>query len=155
IDGVQWIAVRGPAEVEGGSFLRILVQSCVAAERTVSIGLEDITGLLRRRGSLTTPALDEIRLAPGEAGALHVPVLPGPRPAPDAFLYVSLRARGPGGRRLRVFRARAAAERKRLGFQLFALLGGHFVEDDGVRFAFSNPREVRGAAVAPEKATWG
>jgi hypothetical protein len=154
IDGVQWIAVRGPAGVEEGSWLEILVQSCVDAERTVSITLEDAAGLLKRRGSLATPSIDAIHLGPGEVGALRVPVLPGAKPARDAYLYVSVRARGPGGRRVRVFRARAAPERTRLGFQLFALLGGHIVGDEGLRFAFHNPSEIAGAA-APPRATWG
>ena len=90
------------------------------------------------------PPLDPISLGPGEVGALWVPVCAGLRPAREALLYVSVRARGPRGARLRKRRAPAASERMKLGFQVFALLGGHLVWGGGVRVAFENPREVEG-----------
>ena len=153
IDGVQWTGERGPEDVAGPTWIRIFLQNCVAAERTVSVSLEDLTGLLRRRGSLATPPLAPLRLASGEVGALLVPVLPGPRPAQEARLYVSVRARGPAGRRLRQFRAPAAPERVRLGFQLFAILGGHLAWGGGVRFAFTNT-SGRVGHEGSEAATW-
>lgn len=154
IDGVQWTVVRGPEDVAVPTWIRIFVQSCVAAERTVIISLEDVTGLLKRRGSLATPPIQPLRLAPGEVGALLVPVGAGPRPAREALLYVSVRARGGAGRRLRRFRGRPASERTRLGFQLFALLGGIVTWGGGVRFAFINTTERAEGAGGSEPATW-
>lgn len=154
IEGVQWSCLQGHAEVVDGTWVDIFVQNCVAAERTVTIALEDVTGLFRQRGSLVTPPLDPVHLAPGEVGKVRVPVRPGPRPSRDALLYVSVRARGPAGHRLRKLRARAASERTRFGFQLFALLGGHIVWGGGVRFAFTNANEIASRGDASERATW-
>ena len=152
IDGVQWAVERGPAEVGEEAWVEISLQSCVAAARSVTVALEDVTGLLRRRGSLATPSLDPVSLGPGEVGVLWVPVRAGPRPAREALLYVSVRARGPRGRRLRKRRAPAASERVKLGFQIFALLGGHLVWGGGVRCSFENAGEVAGDT--PGRARW-
>ncbi len=153
-DGVQWAVERGPENVEaGGSWISVFLQSCVGASRSVTIQLEDVTGLLQRRGSVTTPRLEPVTLGPGEVGALQVPVCWGPKPAKKTWLYVSLRARGEPGRRLRRFRGRPASERTRQWFQLFALLGGYVVWGGGVRFAFVNPSERSGSDEAPPP-TW-
>ena len=147
-------AERGPEDVgAGGSWIKVFLQSCVAAERSVAIQPEDVAGLLERRGSVTTPRLEPVILGPGEVGALQVPVRPGPKPAKRTWLYVSLRARGEPGRRLRRHRGRPPSERTRQGSQLFALLGGYVVWGGGVRFAFVNPGERSGSDEAPAP-TW-
>jgi hypothetical protein len=151
IDGVHWAVQRGPADVGEGTWVEVSLQSCVGAARTVTVALEDVTGLLRRRGSLATPPLEPVSLGPGEDGRLWVPVRAGLRPAREALLYVSVRARGPRGPRLRKRRAPAASERTKLGFQLFALLGGHVMWGGGVRCAFENPGEVIGEAPGPAR----
>jgi hypothetical protein len=153
IEGVQWAGDQGDANVSAGSFVRVVLQNCVDAERVVTVSLEDLTGVLLSRGSLATPVIEPLRLTPGEVGSLVVPVLPGARPARESSLYVSVKARGPRGRRLRTFRAGAASERTRLGFQLFALLGGHYVGGGGVKFTFTNPRTIA-SSVEPAPASW-
>jgi hypothetical protein len=152
IDGVQWVVERGPAEVAQGAWVEIFLQNCVAAERSVTVTLEDVTGLFKRRGSLAMPPPDPVSLGPGEVGALWVPVRAGPRPAREALLYVSVRARGARGQRVRKRRARAASERVKLGFQLFALLGGHLMWGGGVHCSFENAGMVAGDS--PGRARW-
>jgi hypothetical protein len=154
IEGVQWTGTQGPVELSGGTWVRIFLQNAVGAQRIVSIVLEDLAGMRRRRGSVMMPELAPVTLGPGEVGALLVPVVIGPAPARATDLYVSLQARGPAGRRLRPFRGRVASERTRLGFQLFALLAGHFVWGGGVRCRFQNPRELAGLRATPDGASW-
>ncbi len=153
IDGVQWAVERGGDDVGRESWIKVFLQSCVAAERSVTIELEDVAGLLGRRGSLTTPPLEAVTLGPGDVGGLLIPVRPGPRPAEEAWLYVSVQARGAPGRRLRRFRGQTASGRTKRGFQLFALLGGYLVWGGGVRCRFVNRDERAGSESAPP-ATW-
>jgi hypothetical protein len=154
IDGVHWTGTQGPAELGDENWVRIYLQNAVAAERTVTITFEDVAGLRGKRGSLLLPRIDPVRIGPGEVGSLLVPVNTGPRPARTTDLYVSVKARGPAGRRLRPFRARAASERTRRGFQLIALIAGHLVWGGGVRFRFQNPRELTNLRGEPDGATW-
>ncbi|MEJ7735630.1 MAG: hypothetical protein WKG00_41385 [Polyangiaceae bacterium] len=126
-DGVQFTAEHGQGDVAAGSWVRIFLQSCVAAERTVRISLDGVSGVLQRSGGLCTPALEPVELAPGEMGALLVPVRPGARPQRETHVYLTVHAHGAGGRRLRKLRARVPTTRRGTGFQLFSLLGGYLV----------------------------
>jgi hypothetical protein len=153
-DGVQFTAERGDADVAAGSWVRIFLQSCVAAERTVRISLDSVSGMLQRSGGLCTPALEAVALAPGEMGALLVPVRPGTRPQREAHLYLTVQARGAGGRRLRRLRARVPTTRRGTGFQLFALLGGHLVWGGGLRLTFVNADRRVGSAEAIPTPSW-
>ena len=154
IDGVQWTLTQGPERLGGDNWVRVFLQNTVAAERVVTIAFEDVTGLRRQRGSLLIPAVAPVTLGPGEVGSLHVPVAIGPQPAHTTDLYISVTARGPVGRRLRPFRARAASERTRRWLQLLALLAGHVVWGGGVRFRFHNPHHHPNVHGAPADATW-
>jgi hypothetical protein len=154
IEGVQWTCTQGPERLGGENWLRVFLQNAVAAERVVSIALEDVTGLGRQRGSLLVPTIASVTLRPGEVGSLYVPVAIGPRPARTTDLYISVRARGPVGRRLRPFRARAAPERTRPWLQLLALFAGHLVWGGGVRLRFHNPHRHPNLHGAPAEARW-
>ena len=153
-DGVQFTAERGEGDVAAGSWVRIFLQSCVAAQRTVRISLDSVSGMLQRSGGLCTPALEPVELAPGEMGALLVPVRPGARPQRETHLYLTVHAHGAGGRRLRKLRARVPTTRRGTGFQLFALLGGHLVWGGGLRMIFVNADRKVGSAEAIPTATW-
>jgi hypothetical protein len=154
IDGVQWTGTQSQARLGGENWARIFLQNTVAAERIVTIAFEDVAGLQRRRGSLLVPSIEPVTLGPGEVGSLYVPVGIGAQPAPKTDLYVSVKTRGPAGRRLRPFRAQAASERMRRGLQLMALLAGHLVWGGGVRFKFHNPHNHPNLYGTPAGATW-
>lgn len=149
-EGVQWAANGHSAVVSPeGTWVRVFLQSCVAAPRRVHITFEDRAGFLSRSGSLTWPALEPFELGPGDVGVLHVPIAPTGARRGDVDLYVAVAAYGPPGARVRRWRARAGSKPLSPWLTLLAIFGGVVAWGGGVRLRLSIAiaRGVSSAAV--------
>ncbi|QSQ24021.1 hypothetical protein JY651_03315 [Pyxidicoccus parkwayensis] len=120
LDGLQLCAgllrpEEGPVPLE----LRILVQSCVDAERTLTVRL---SGPSKTR--VHYPDRVTVQVGPGEVGRLVVPLHPLPGARAGGTLHLGLNITGPGGPRLRFWRARPYVARIHPVMQVLALLAG-------------------------------
>ncbi|WP_164010645.1 hypothetical protein [Pyxidicoccus trucidator] len=120
LDGLQFCAglsrpEEGPVPLE----LHVLVQSCVDAERTLTLKL---SGPSQTR--VHYPDSVTVQVGPGEVGQLVVPLhlLPGARAAGKLYLTPSIS--GPGGPRLRYWRAKDYVARIHPVMQVLGLFAG-------------------------------
>lgn len=152
-DGVVWAVTQDAAGGDLLGLVTVLVQVNVAAPRTVRLELEDVAGFWSRRGALAVAPVTPFEVPAGGLACCCIPVAAGWRGASTAHLYLSLRARGPAGRRIRKHRGKAVTRRTTNVFRIFALLGGHLVWGGGVRATFT--RVVpRSSDLPPPPPTW-
>jgi hypothetical protein len=163
---VQFSGARTAASVsptQAGE-ARIVLQNCADAPRTVHLRLVDKPALLSGAGRLIYAQPEPVRLGPGEAGELAIPVLASDAARGALDLYWSAKVLGARGRRIRKWHAQGLPPRIPLWLTAvlgaFALLfGGLIAWGGGVRFRFQIVPGGRtdGEAAArhhPANATW-
>ncbi len=141
-EGVQWAFAQGSSDLRRPSTIQVLLQNCIDAPRRVRIRLTEESGTLRRRGGVRLPPIGDVELAAGEVVAVTVPVSAGARESRCVDVYIELRASGPAGERLRVFRGRIASTRVSVVMQILGAFAGYFLWGGGVSVSFANTEPV-------------
>ena len=124
---LQLTAQLAPAAGDAGMFeLQIGVQSCVDAERALTVALSGPPpSRLRYRTQAT------VRVGPGEVGILALPIAPIAGAGAPGTLHFSPDVSGEPGPRIRYWRARQYQRRIDPSLQVLLLVGGHIAWGGG------------------------
>jgi hypothetical protein len=127
LQDLQLTAHLVPAPSRDGVFeLQIAVQSCVDAERVLTVAL---SGPPPSR--LSYRARATVRVGPGEVGILALPIASMPGAGAPGTLHIAPDVSGEPGVRVRYWRARPYQRRIHPALQVLLLAGGHITWGGG------------------------
>lgn len=158
VDGVQFVAEYGPHEPMAGAAvgIRVVVQNCWDAKRTLVFGLKTETRIALDRAGLHYAPEPRVEVPGASVVALTIPVLVHPRAKGRFTLLVSPRVEGTGGTRVRSWRGKAIGTRIPWWLTAIGPLFGFLVWGGGIKLRIrvqQHPQPFDLQLVAPEPST--